>query len=752
MAEETAATNQPKLDDLGRIIVDGESSNQETPETKGRHLVDAQTELSSEEERQKKEKNGELDKSELKNETLYTEADVRIAQLICRCLNPELKLTPEFIRKIGDAIFKSSSSKIVEILMDSIATIPVNPDTLAAIIGYYTSEYADAIKKTLITEKIPEAIAKAFNEDKYTTVKRYLVFLVCLTSYRLVTVDSFLNVINNLVAKLDDASDFRRDSIARVILFICRTAPEEIDDSQLEDIVEKVRPFVDYTFVSRYYQSENSRSITELLLQSTRFDFHTSKYAEIFKDKSFPVDLPAINFEFGAQDLAPTPTTIVKTCTSDKDYFPVLVDICLDYITFFSKDLGSLTDMLLALPLADDKESLRGNATYDPTIHACFAEAIFTAILSDCLRIPRSAYPMALHVSLLAQLLTSRQDITPELQHCVETVLNDNTLDVCCSRRLVNLLAHLFCNFNDATRVSPIIWENWEAAANLQTQEDSRKLFIQSFIEHVFLYSTPEFIVRSVPPQFHHLIPAAPKLSESDLADIKTLQEKFKEASFDDIQKYITETNSKIGEAGTLSLFLKTLFFNITSGEAAGGQIKQQWMNVSEYFKVEEHEWMGQQLVDTAYSIFSSQPTTLAQVIVLFICDDVINFSVNVKISAYFNWMFEDTDESKARLLLPSTWDVFHNVMNSIFSWYRNTHNSEASLEAMKQLFEMVIELHKEINGVMMERLLFGNLKEFVLNNLTSFSAALDEIRGLLSDKTKQEFKDFIDRMALLCY
>ncbi|EAY21978.1 hypothetical protein TVAG_250380 [Trichomonas vaginalis G3] len=732
--EETDAQAQPKLDDLGRIIPETEENKEAPVENPVRHLIDANIKI----------EDFESEPIDIKKSA------AELARYLVKSMSPRQKLSSELVKQIGGKIFTAATQPrlIKQVAMDSIATNPISPSTLAAIIGFYTIEYADATKRTIINDLIPQAISKAFTEDNYTTVKRFLIFLSCFISYNFVTKESFIALLNDLAAKLDEASDFRRDAISRIILFICRTAPEEIDDESLNGIISKVRPFVeDTTFISRYKQTEDSQSISQLLLQmpvTPRFDFHTSDYAELFKARSSPIDIPKIEFTFGEHDLAPPPVMCLNIYQSDIETFPVLLDTCFDIITFLSPDLQAMVDMLFTLPLLDHNAELYAEQIdFGADEYRHYVEAIFTAILSDMTRIPRSAYPLAFHASLITSLLTDRPELIEIYQSIVDKLVNNLSLDFCLFRRIVLVLSHAFCNIGKSQlRVPPLRWDDWKGAAQIESNSDARKLFIQSFMEHVSLFGNWEVIKKDVPEEFYNLVYNTNQ-GEPD-NDIKTLHTKI-ETAMEEVEKYITENTAKIGEAGTLALLLKAIFMGITSGEAAIKTIKLQNNLIMDYFKSDTQDWRAQQLVDTVYNIFKAQPTVLSQVIVYFINYDY------VRDKDFFDWLFEETDEAKARLLIPTTWDVFQNVIDCISGCYEAEGRTEDMTEMLKLLFERVIELYNELSGAMIERLLNGNLKEFILGHTKAFAAAQVELRGLISDSTKAEFVQFFDKLALLC-
>ena len=673
---------------------------------------------------------------------------IQLAKYLVTTMNPTKRLEPKFVRDVSNRLFKEAlfENVVLTIFKDTILTSPANTDTVAALIGFYTNEYSDALKRKIINTVIPEEITKAFSQDNFTTVKRLLHFLGFFVSYNLVTPDSYLALLKSLSEKLEEASDFRRDALSHTILFACRTAPEEISDDDIDSIIEIVRSINDgsMTFINRYLPTDDSSSqgITSLLNNCSRFESKCKDYESLF-DRATPLPFPSLQLEFGKEDRAPPPRVfLTSTYTSVPEYFPVFLDIACDYLFFFPSDPEACAHQLLALPLTDGLPSLKAETTqFDPEAHTPFVEAIITAIFSDLLRIPYPTQPIIFYVSVLSHIFRTRPDIIEILHNSFESLAGTfSSLEIGSYNNLIKVLAHF--TVNTKQHFMPINLELWRAAADVTTP-DIRNLFIKEFIFQLCILSPLAIPQLNLPSEFNKFFPSKEdreKPSEEVLKIRKMLDEEMENLSSE-----LDAQNGKLGEFDTLKNLITAVFLPAKSAEQSVKQIEDFSMLVHDKFdsSTEDTAWKAQVFVDAIYTIFKNSPTIVSQIIVHLITNDYIG------LEPFLQWFFDISSKERVSDLV--SWDIFNNIMVCVFQFYMKRGMNDLMKAGMKQLYDNVLKLFTGITETLSERILLGNIRAFTLNYMQVFNACHDDIRGLISEKTSEQFVDFFDKLAVLC-
>ena len=723
---------EQKLDEFGRIDQASADASLQYHFEAVRPLIDANTKITPFDEQTKESKT----------------TAIQLAKYMVATMSTTQRKDVDFITKASNKIFRESLNEdlTVTIFMDAIRTIPANTDTVAALIGHYTTEFKDALKTNIITKLIPEEIQNAFKNDQFTTVKRMLYFLGFFVSYNLVTPDSYLKLINALADKVQEASsDFRVTALCHAVLFACRTAPEEINDEDINTIIEKIRPFVNKSFIAKFFpcDAECALGAVELLLNCTRFESKCKDYSELFLRAS-SIDIPDITLEFGAKDLAPPPTVyITTTYTAVQEYFPVLLDIASDYIVYLGSDPEVTAHQYLALPMIEDLPSLKSeNATYDINIHSPFVEAVFTSLFSDLIRLPYSTRHIQFYVSTLSHMVKARAEIVDTLKNVVSAITSLPKLDFGSLNSFIKVISHFVTNTK--LHVMPLDLEEWRSAAQLETQ-DIRKIFIESFIKHVYYYSTFTFIQLDIPEEMKKFIPERVKNGDNATDAVKNIRSVI-EGDRTKINDELTAQISKFGEFEMLNNLIKAVVLNTNFAEQAIRQIEEYSTLIFFRFdsSKEEDAWKAEVFVESIFTIFENSPTTIAQIITHLIEKTYIT------LTPFLKWFLSPATKKKLDNMV--NWDIFHNIMDSIFKYYSITKRYKEMYDGMIQLYEKVIELVEEVHDTLSERILLGNIGAFTLRHMEVFKGKCEfDIQGPNFYKAKKEFIDFFNRIQCLC-
>ena len=733
--EENAPTPQNTAEEAPQTAAVEQSSVSTTGFKAKRPLIDAITDVTSID---------SLSEEQRKN-------SIQLAKYLASTMNTTKRLDPKYVKDVSNRLFKEAlfENVVLTIFKDVIITNPANTDTVAALIGFYTNEYSDAHKKKIINTVIPEEIAKAFAEDNFTTVKRLLHFLGFFVSYNLVTPDSYLALLKSLAEKIEEASDFRREALSHTILFACRTAPEEILDDDIESIIETVRSIHDGSkaFVNRYLPCEESQaqSITDLLLNNcTRFESKCKEYSSLF-ERATAIPIPEVKLEFGKEDRAPPPRILLtSTYTSVPEYFPVFLDIATDYLTFFETDPEACAHQLLALPITDGHPSLKAEATqFEPEIHTAFAEAIFTAIFSDLLRVPYPTHPIIFYVSVLSHALKTRPDILGILHNVVESIASSfNSLEIGSYMNFIRVLAHF--TVNTKQHFIPVNLELWRGAADVQGL-DIRKIFIESFISQVCRFSPLIISQLNLPQEYQKFIPQQDKYREKPSEDIIKIR-KLLDEEMEALTAELDSQNGKLGEFETLKNLISAVFLPAKSAEQAVKQIENFPTFIHDTFESNSQEvsWKGQVLVEAIFSFFKDSPTIIAQIIVHLITNDYI------KLEPYLQYLFDISTKGRIDDLM--NWEIFNDIMVCVFQYYNKKGMYDEMKKCMNQLYDNALKLFSSVTqNTLSERLLLGNIRAFTLKYMQVFNACHDDIRGLMSERTNEQFVNFFDKLAVLC-
>lgn len=345
---------------------------------------------------------------------------IDVALVICKiALRSRHSSTKEKICSWAKRLYeKYSYNNLVlfrDIFVDSIAILNPHIEPLSALICNYITEYEYDLKHDIFEVELPKKITEAFNEDKYGNLKAYLHFISCFVTYGSISPNSYVALLDSLASQIPNVSISRKEAIARVVTFACKTCSTEVEEDDLDNILSKVKDYISDRGEDGYFSILNPLRDGEIctcvdtLYNSSRQENLLTLFEGIIRNDSSnnQTDFPSIDFVPSETDKSSYPIFFLPFRDSISEDRYILQEFASDLIAFCGNDWQLLKDQLLTLPLILETDESPFCFKDDSSLEREFSERtreyiniIINAAISDVCRIP-SGYkemPTCCHV------------------------------------------------------------------------------------------------------------------------------------------------------------------------------------------------------------------------------------------------------------------------------------------------------------------------------------------------------------------
>lgn len=682
----------------------------------------------------------------------------QIAKVLAMAGNPSSRLSGKEIMDMAKRLF-TDFSKYTEILLQMLfcSMLRMSPqiESIAALFGIYLIKYYQTYQSKLIT-KIIQKLQDSFAKDHFRVVKLLLRFLGAFVSYKLVTPESYIKLLENLANMIDKATPCRGENLSRAILLACKTAPPCIKQSELEPIYQLIQKFINHrpeNFIKRFSPiKDNNVSFLDILFKSDILTHFTEAYVLLFtKDDISPKiqteTIPEVEFTFGEVDRAPFPYVVLQVVDEVSVAFdPILVDIADDILVFYGEDANLTADQMLALPMLLNYRSLKLTDRDDEPENSHFIIPLFnTVIISDILRIPSSYYRPSFHACVFMNLINMLPDqsiIQANLSPVILNIVKDiSSLDTGCYFRFVRFFSHYVSLYKFSW-----IWEKW-AEFTQAAETDMRPLFLRDVISHLYYLGNPDVVTRKLKDLFLSILPPRPEKTYEYEQDerAKKLRDALLAAStgsLEQVQEAYDEINHISGNFTALKTLITTIF------DMGDGDSTKTLQKIEEYGQIIKHyfkeNWEKKLIIKSAFDFFNLMPPVLEQTIVYLISNELC------ETNNFLDFFFEKTSD---KIKVPESWEVFNIIMESLVAKNISEGNNNEAQLIVKNVFKNAAEFYKskvqKNFDVVSPKFIVGNLKEFGRNHYDIFASIDDEMNGLIAAGDEDsDFRDIIQTIS----
>ena len=665
----------------------------------------------------------------------------KIAKKIVHICSPKVRYDTGQIESLADEIWKqfSTRSELFKVLFESVLRMSPQIEALAAMIGKYGMKFDHSPVTHLVCEDVADALRSSFAADDFRTVKLLLRFLGACALFEVVTMESYVRLLSSLSKTLELCSKFRGEGIARALLVAVKMAPSTFPADAKEEILAAVKKYVDERgeeFAVPFSPFGKRETFVDVLLRSDDWQDLASDYIGLFEgsDEHLRIEIPEIQFEFGATDVAPFPFVLLTNLNPEKwgSINPLIADIADDILVYFGSDGDLVTDQVMGLPMLLHFPSLKVNA--DPG--ALYVLDIFVTVLfSDLLRIPDPYFCPAFQVSVLTALVRKAeassdvkvQDHMGPVIVAISDQMDD--LDPGCVHRMVRFFAHQISNLSFS-----FCWGDWQPFVELE-DDNPRKIFLKSVLRQCMLLGNPQLVKNAARGMFDEIMPPDPDVNythgegtefATQAAELLEKVRKEPEAVPDMVREM---KGGVLGEFTTANLLLSVLFLE---GQGEADRTIVEISKFGDLFKeIFDVAWKRQLLITIAADFYVNLSPVFEELMTYFILNEYCSYEEFVK---YF------FDRESMVAAKPDNWKLFHAVVNSLMKSNLTQGKVVAAQDIMKQIFETAAQFFEAVNmSAIGEKWFIGNMIDFGRQYYNVFASVSTHMNGLIVSGTAKK-------------